>query len=175
MLAGVGVAVSDVWELKTGRRQQVGVDVRDAAACCAAPTTCRRRRATAASRCPRVRRCVKWPTITQPWPTQDGRWVLPHFNLPNLQPRVCGVLGCDPTPDLVARAVARWDALDLEEAIADARACGAMVRGNDEWLAHPHGRAVYALPLVQITRIGDATRNRSPPAARRWPASARWT
>ena len=25
--------------------------------------------------------------ITQPWPTKDGRWVLPHFGLPNLQAR----------------------------------------------------------------------------------------
>src|SRR4030095_11563439 len=31
-LAGVGVAVSDLWELKTGRRQEVSVDVRHAAA-----------------------------------------------------------------------------------------------------------------------------------------------
>ena len=33
VLAGVGVAVSDVWELKTGRRQPASIDVRHAAAC----------------------------------------------------------------------------------------------------------------------------------------------
>src|SRR5262245_57281540 len=31
-LGGVGVAVSDLWELKTGRRQKASVDVRQAAA-----------------------------------------------------------------------------------------------------------------------------------------------
>ena len=31
-----------------------------------------------------------------------------------------------------------------------------MVRSNEEWLRHPHGQAVAALPLVQITRIGDS-------------------
>src|SRR5882757_2112078 len=32
VLAGVGVAVSDLWEMKTGRRQKVAIDVRHAAA-----------------------------------------------------------------------------------------------------------------------------------------------
>ena len=32
VLAGVGVAVSDIWESKTGRRQEAAIDVRAAAA-----------------------------------------------------------------------------------------------------------------------------------------------
>ena len=32
VLAGVGVAVSDIWALKTGRRQNVAIDTRRAAA-----------------------------------------------------------------------------------------------------------------------------------------------
>jgi hypothetical protein len=32
VLGGVGVAISDIWELKTGRRQKVSIDVRYAAA-----------------------------------------------------------------------------------------------------------------------------------------------
>ena len=59
--------------------------------------------------------------ITQPWPTKDGRWVLPHFGLPNLQARMLKLLGCEPTPQSVASAVAKWDALDLEAAIDEAR------------------------------------------------------
>src|SRR4029079_9819552 len=34
ILAGVGVAVTDIHEMKTGRRQKVSVDVRHAAATC---------------------------------------------------------------------------------------------------------------------------------------------
>ena len=73
--------------------------------------------------------------ITQPWPTKDGRWVLPHFGLPNLQARMLKLLGCELNPESVAKAVAKWDALDLEAAIDEARVCGGMVRSNDEWLA----------------------------------------
>ena len=32
VLAGIGVAVNDLWEMKTGRRQTVSIDVRRAAA-----------------------------------------------------------------------------------------------------------------------------------------------
>jgi crotonobetainyl-CoA:carnitine CoA-transferase CaiB-like acyl-CoA transferase len=94
--------------------------------------------------------------ITQPWPTKDGRWFLPHFGLPNLQQRVLKVLGAQPDPVSVAAAVVQWDALDLEAAIDEARACGAMVRTNTEWLAHPHGQALAAKPIVEIMKIGDS-------------------
>lgn len=156
VLAGVGVAVSDVWELKTGRRQRASIDVRDAAACLRSTHYLQTRQPDGSFRVLESPSMRHMATITQPWPTRDGRWVLPHFNLPHLRQRVCGVLACEPDPESVARAVARWDALDLEQAIAEARACGAMVRSNEEWLAHPHGQALSALPLVQITRIGDS-------------------
>ena len=94
--------------------------------------------------------------ITQPWPTKDGRWFLPHFGLPNLQKRVLRVLGCETNPESVSKAVAQWDALDLETAIDEARACGAMVRSNAEWLDHPHGQVLKAKPIVEIIKIADS-------------------
>ena len=94
--------------------------------------------------------------ITQPWPTKDGRWVLPHFGLPNLQARMQKLLGCELNPESVAKAVAKWDALDLEAAIDEARVCGGMVRSNDEWLAHPHGQVLAAKPIVEIIKIGES-------------------
>ena len=156
VLAGVGVAVSDIWELKTGRRQSVAIDARRAAAALRSSRYMQKpgRDGTFA---PVVNpNHEKMIQITQPWPTKDGRWFLPHFGLPNLQARVLGVLGCEPNPESVGPAVAKWDALDLEAAIDEARACGAMVRSNTEWLAHPHGKALQAKPIVEIIRIGDS-------------------
>jgi crotonobetainyl-CoA:carnitine CoA-transferase CaiB-like acyl-CoA transferase len=66
------------------------------------------------------------------------------------------LLGCEPNPKSVATAVAKWDALDLEAAIDEARVCGGMVRSNDEWLMHPHGRVLAAKPIVEITKIGES-------------------
>ncbi len=156
VLAGVGVAVSDIWALKTGRRQNVAIDARHAAATL---------RSTRYMQIPGVdgaftpvvnenhEAMIK---ITQPWPTKDGRWFLPHFGLPNLQKRVLGVLECEANPDSVRKAVGEWDALDLEAAIDEARACGAMVRSNAEWLDHPHGQVLKAKPIVEISRIADS-------------------
>jgi crotonobetainyl-CoA:carnitine CoA-transferase CaiB-like acyl-CoA transferase len=66
------------------------------------------------------------------------------------------VLGCEPTPDSVAKAVAKWNALDLEQAIDENRVCGGMVRTNAEWLATPHGQVLAGKPIVEIIKIGDS-------------------
>lgn len=34
--------------------------------------------------------------------------------------------------------------------------CGAVLRDADAWAAHPQGRALSALPVVEVIRIGDA-------------------
>ena len=156
VLAGVGVAVSDIWQLKTGRRQKAVINVRHAAAGLRSTVYMQRPDPTGAFE-PVINKAHQaMIQITQPWQTKDGRWFLPHFGLPNLKERVLRVLGCEPTTESVARAVAKWDALDLEAAIDEARACGAMVRTNREWLAHPHGRALAAKPIVEIIKIGDS-------------------
>jgi crotonobetainyl-CoA:carnitine CoA-transferase CaiB-like acyl-CoA transferase len=156
VLGGVGVAVSDIWKRKTGRRQKVAIDVRHAAAGLRSSHYLQRPGADGAFEPVVNKNHEAMIAITQPWPTKDGRWVLTHFGLPNLQARMQKLLGCELNPASVAKAVAKWDALDLEAAIDEARVCGGMVRSNDEWLAHPHGRALAAKPIVEIIRIGDS-------------------
>jgi len=156
VVAGVGVAVNDIWEQKTGTRQSASVDVKHAAAALKSTRYMRKREINGSFKRVVNEGHEQMIQITQPWPTKDGRWFLPHFGLPNLRERVLGVLGCEFTPESVRDAVATWDALDLEAAIDEARACGAMVRGNDEWLAHPHGQALSAKPIVEVIKIGDS-------------------
>src|SRR3954451_22338355 len=140
VLGGVGVAVSDLWELKTGRRQKVSIDVRHAAAGLRSSVYLQRPGADGAFT-PVVNESHEaMIAITQPWQTKNGRWVLTHFGLPNLQARMQKLLGCELNPQSVAKAVAKWDALELEAAIDETRVCGGMVRSNEEWLAHPHGQ-----------------------------------
>ena len=155
-LGGVGVAVSDISEMKTGRRQKVAIDVRHAAAGLRSSGYLQRPDAGGTFKPIVNENHEAMRAITQPWPTKDGRWVLPHFGLPNLQARMLKLLGCEPNPQSVAKAVATWDALDLEAAIDEARVCGGMVRSNDEWLAHPHGRGLAAKPIIEITKIGES-------------------
>ncbi|MBT7768893.1 MAG: CoA transferase, partial [Rhodospirillales bacterium] len=156
VLASIGVAVSDIWDLKTGRRQNVTIDTRHAAAALRSTLYMQRPGADGTYALVAAETSSDTRAMTQPWPTKDGRWFLPHFSLAHLQARVQGVLGCEATPESVAKAVATWDALDLEAAIDEAGGCGAMVRSNAEWLEHPHGKALQAKPVVEIIKIGDS-------------------
>lgn len=156
VLAGVGTAVNDIWEMKTGRRQTIAIDARKTAAGLGSSRYLQNQGPDGAFRTIVNENHEKMIKITQPWPTRDGRWVLPHFGLPNLQARMTKLLDCEPTPESVSRAVAKWDALDLEAAIDAARVCGGMVRTNAEWLAGEHGKVLAAKPIVEIIKIGDS-------------------
>lgn len=167
-LAARSVAANDLWELRTGRRQKIAVDVRAAAATALGGEDMTLVRGAdgayrPAPRSPDVEHMV---ALTQPWPTADDRWFLPHFNLPHLERRVLEVLRCASTPASVRAAVRRWKADDLEEAVAAAEACGGVVRTPEEWLAHPHGAHLAPRPVVEITRIGDSAPEPLPGGAR---------
>src|SRR5262249_50582638 len=156
ILAGVGVAVTDIHELKTGRRQKVAIDARHAAATCQSSKYLSHPAAGGGWKpVPQTPSMLHMRSITQPWRCKDGRWYLPHFNLPHLHDRVIGVLKCESNADAVAKAIAKWDSRDLEEAVAEARACGSIIRSNTEWLEHPHGKVLAGRALVDITKIGD--------------------
>jgi len=156
VLAGVGTAVNDIHEMKTGRRQKVSIDVRHGAATLRSGDYATQQDAAGKFQ-PLISPSHKAMIgITQPWPTKDGRWVLPHFGLPHLQARTLKLLDCEPTPESVAKAVAKWDAMDLEAAIDENRVCGGMVRSNAEWLAEEHGKVLAAKPIVEVIKIADS-------------------
>src|SRR5260221_4587411 len=95
-------------------------------------------------------------TIMGFFPNRDGGWSLFHCNFPNHRAAALRVLGVAEDRDAVARAVATWNAADLEEAIIAAKGAGGMARTQAEWARHPQGAAVAALPLREIMRIGDS-------------------
>jgi len=146
-LAAVGVAVSELWALRTGRRQQIGVDTR---------------RATASLRSGHYLQLdgAAMPTdrntIMGVYPARDGRWSYLHCNFPNHRAAALEVLGVPEDPEAVRRAVAGWDALALEEAIIAAKGAGGMVRSMEEWARHPQAAAIASLPLLEIVKIGDS-------------------
>lgn len=156
ILAGVGVAVTDIHELKTGRRQTIKIDVRHAAATCRSSLYLSQPDGNNGYEIiPSSQSMTHMRSITQPWQCKDGRWYLPHFNLPHLHDRVISVLRCNSDAESVAKAVSEWNSEELEEAVAEARACGSIVRSNSEWLRHSHGKVLSSKPLIEIEKIGD--------------------
>ncbi|GGF52502.1 CoA transferase [Marmoricola endophyticus] len=91
--------------------------------------------------------------------TADDRWVFVLTSYPHLRDAAWSVLGdAGPLSDrtAIARAVARWRALDLEGAICARGGVAAMVRAAAEWAEHPAGRHVASRPVVEVERVGDA-------------------
>ncbi|MGR4064611.1 MAG: CoA transferase, partial [Vulcanimicrobiaceae bacterium] len=91
-----------------------------------------------------------------PFRTKDGRFMNVTGVYPHLQNRALKVLGAIPTRESIAAAIAKWDALTLEDALAEARAVGAMHRTTAEWAAHPEGRLLAAVPVIDIRKVGDS-------------------
>ncbi len=96
------------------------------------------------------------PTVAM-YPTADGRWIHLHGGFEGLRLGTLEVLGLDNAADAdeIAAAVLERKAWDLEDELAAAGMCGAVVRSPAEWDAHPHGQAVGALGAVELTRTGD--------------------
>lgn len=157
-LAAVGVAVSDLHELRTGRRQRATIEVRAAAAALLSFVHLRGRGDAELVR--------NTPHTTAIYPARGGAFVHLHGGFPHLRDGLLALLGCDDTPESIAAAVASRDAGELEDEIAARRLCGARVRSAKEWAEHPQGAALAATPLVEIRRIGDAPSEPLPPGER---------
>src|SRR5258708_25105363 len=90
------------------------------------------------------------------YPAKDGRWSYLHCNFPNHRAAALKVLGVAEDREAVTRAVAKWDAAELEEAIIAAKGAGGMVRTRAEWATHPQGTAVAAPPPLEIRPSRDS-------------------
>ena len=146
-LGAVGLAVSDLWRLRTGRPQAVGIDLRAAAASLRSNTYVRRN----------GEKPVSWDPLAGHYPTRDGRTMFLHTNHPHHRAGALRIAGAKAeTREALAEAVARWDGLAIEEAIAAGNCVGGLVRSREEWNAHPHGIAIAKLPLIDMVKIGEA-------------------
>ena len=156
-LAATGLAVGELWETRTGRRQDVAVDVRQA---------------TASLRSGHYMKLGEGDlsharnAIMGTYPTKDGRWSYLHCNFPNHRAAALKVLGVAEDQDAVTKAVATWNAYDLEEAIIAAKGAGGAVRTQAEWAAHPQAAAIAKLPVLEIVKIGEAPPEPLPPGTR---------
>jgi crotonobetainyl-CoA:carnitine CoA-transferase CaiB-like acyl-CoA transferase len=145
--AAHGLAASELWRLRTGRTQTVSVDT---------PA------ATVSLRSSRYMRIDgKAPPrehapLMRFYRVKNGRYVFLHANFPNLKDAALRILGAKDDPADVERAMAGWEGEALETALHEGGACGSYVRTHAEWDAHPHAAAVRSIPVLEITKIGEA-------------------
>nr|MDQ2736626.1 CoA transferase [Pseudomonadota bacterium] len=152
-LAAQGAAIAAIWRKRTGRGQDVFVELRRAAVPGLRTAYHLSQNGYPVEMFPRSR----YPQ-TDFFRTRDGRQIYilrTPLYIQNLLGTLA-LLNCSHDPVDMARAVSKWDALELEESMADKKLVGVMCRTRDEWLAHPQGAWLAARPPVEIEKIGGS-------------------
>ena len=157
-LAAAALAATELGQHRNGVRQQVQVDMRHAALeCCC--------HFTIDGRVPEV-----WDKIAGLYRCAGDGWVRLHTNFAHHRDGVLRLLGLPAGPDTeretVATALQHWQALDFEDAAAQAGLVVAALRRFDAWDAHPQSAALARDPLVVIDKIGEAQPLALPPLPR---------
>lgn len=162
-LAAQGTAIATIWRMRSGEGQDVSVDLRRAAVVGLRTSRNVRQNGTRHEDLPRP--TVRFPDFFR---TRDGRqiYVLRSFANPEPLTQMLTLLDCVHTPEAMAAAVGKWDALELEDRIAEERLVGVIARPRDEWRQHPQGRWLADRPVIEIEKIGDSTPEFFAPAAR---------
>src|SRR6202045_1551082 len=148
-IAAAGLAAAHVWKLRSGQSQDVVVDMRHAV------VECRSERYLRVDGTPPP---PAWDAIAGIYKTRDRRFVRLHTNFPHHREAVRRVLNCKAERDDVQAALMQWDAEAFETAAYAAGGVVAMMRSHAEWSASPHAKALAALPVITIEKIGEAAR-----------------
>jgi crotonobetainyl-CoA:carnitine CoA-transferase CaiB-like acyl-CoA transferase len=155
LAAGATIA-ADLWKLRSGEGQTVTVGTREAAAGLGGYNF---QRFEDESRAPPTRGTgadAARMAIAGFAPTRDGRHVFLHPSFPPSGDKLRALLGVPAEREAAHAAVMKWDAMDLENAIAEAGLCGAMVRTPEEWDASDQGRILAARPVVEVIKIAES-------------------
>ncbi len=152
-IAASGLAAAEIWRARSGQAQSLSVDMRHAVVEC---------RSERYLRCDGNPPPPAWDAIAGVYKTGDGRFVRLHTNFPHHRDAVCKVLSCTAEREAVQAALMQWKGEDFETAAYAAGCVVALMRSHDEWMALPQAQAIADLPLIEITKIGDA-------APRPWP------
>lgn len=156
-VAATGLAAAEIWKMRSGQVQDVTVDMRHAV------VECRSERYLRVDGKPPP---PAWDAIAGVYRTRDEKFVRLHTNFPHHRDAVCRVLSCKPERDDVQAALLQWDGEAFETAAYAAGGVVAQMRSHDEWSATPHAKALAGVPLISITKIGEA-------APKPWPAGDR--
>ncbi|MBP2562291.1 crotonobetainyl-CoA:carnitine CoA-transferase CaiB-like acyl-CoA transferase [Neorhizobium galegae] len=150
-LAANAVGISEIWRMRGGRTQSIGVDLRRAAVPGLRTVSYLRRDGHPLQ----LLRPASEDKVF--FETADGRrmYLLRHAFYHEHFSRLLAFLDCSSTTESIERAVSRWRSDDLEEALAEAKAIGAIARTQDEWLGSPQGRHLASRTPVEIEKIGD--------------------
>jgi crotonobetainyl-CoA:carnitine CoA-transferase CaiB-like acyl-CoA transferase len=155
-IAASALAAAEIWKMRKGQAQQVAVDMRHAV------VECRSERYLRVDNTPPP---PAWDAIAGVYKVSDG-FVRLHTNFPHHRDAVCKVLDCKAEREAVQAALMQWKGEAFETAAYAQGGVVAFMRSHDEWSATPQAKALAGLPLISITKIGEAAPRPWPPGER---------
>jgi crotonobetainyl-CoA:carnitine CoA-transferase CaiB-like acyl-CoA transferase len=156
-IAASGLAAAEIWQQRSGQPQRVSVDMVHAAA------ECRSERYLRVEGKPPP---PSWDPTAGIYTTRDKRFVRLHTNFKHHRAAVCNVLGCEQERDKIQAVLMQWDGEAFETAAYAGGAVVSLMRAHEEWSVTPQAKALAALPVLTIEKIGEA-------APKPWPAGNR--
>ena len=171
---GAAVGAAAIWRDRTGQAQDLTVDLRESVYNVnplGGGIKLMAQRAGAIPAADQIPRDFVMPTVNGlllqaplgldnpvsfvPFETKDGRFFNVTGIYPHLMERALNVLKCPPGGENIKKAFAQVNAFEFEEELAAANGVGVVHRTRAEWLAHPEGKVLAALPLIEIIKIAD--------------------
>jgi crotonobetainyl-CoA:carnitine CoA-transferase CaiB-like acyl-CoA transferase len=174
MAAGVGAAA--IWKERTGEGQDLHVDLRESVYNVNPLMTiimgARRQMGLIPPDDPIASNFSFVPTVNGNWyqaplaqgnpisfgifPTKDARFITITGVYPHLMDRALKMLKVPPNREAIAGAIKQRTAAELEAAMLNSRTVGAIHRTTEEWAAHPQGKYLSGVPLIEIVKVVDA-------------------
>jgi crotonobetainyl-CoA:carnitine CoA-transferase CaiB-like acyl-CoA transferase len=160
-MAMVGAGIDEIWAARSGRHQEINVDLNHAALFMSSMWLLKidGEAATLLDHLDAL-------PVEGLFKCKDGKWISISCVFPPLTNGTIEVLGCEPDHDSAAAAIAKWDSFELEQALTARDLSGVVIRSEEQWLSHPQGTATSNLPVVELEQIGDAPRSPLPEGIR---------
>lgn len=88
---------------------------------------------------------------------KDGRYIMIESGPPyiKLERGYLNFFDCGNNRDSIAREIAKYDALDLQEKLSALGLPACVALSKEEWYQHPQGVALAAAPLIEIEKVAD--------------------
>lgn len=160
-LAAQGAAIAAVWRMRSGRGQDVTVDLRRAVV----PGLRTVFHVAQGGKGLRARDAYGGAHFFR---TRDNRqiYLLRASIYVKMLIGLLDLLKCRSDDASIAKAVAQWHSGELEDAIAEHKLVGVVARRREEWLEHPQGSWLAARPAIALAQLGAGAPERLGPAAR---------
>jgi crotonobetainyl-CoA:carnitine CoA-transferase CaiB-like acyl-CoA transferase len=160
-LAAQGAAIAAIWKMRSGRGQDVSVDLRRAVV----PGL---RTVFHVSQGGKRLRARDAYGGTHFFRTRDNRqiYLLRASIYMKMLIGMLDLLKCASDDASVAKAVSQWHSAELEDAIAEHRLVGVIARRREEWLEHAQGQWLASRPAIALEKIGESAPEKFGPALR---------